>query len=86
MNTRSASVRSLRMAPQARAKPARGVPAVRKDEFAATPGLLVPQLPGEFRPARIADGAGQPAVAQHPTYVQVFDDEPSWILTSALDA
>src|SRR5258708_35298260 len=52
--------------PAQRAEPAGRVPAIRYDELAASPGLLVAQKPGELGPARIRNGAGQAVGGPHP--------------------
>ncbi len=44
--------------------------------MAAPPGLLVAQQPGELCPPGIGDRPGNAMVGQHPSNVQIFDDEP----------
>ena len=55
---------------------ARREPAIRDNQFAAAPGLLVPQLARELSPAGIGDDSGQATVAKHPAHVQVLDHKP----------
>src|SRR5690606_12294399 len=52
-----------------------GEPAVDRDHFTAVPSGLVLQHAPEFRPGRVADGAGQAAVLHHVPNGEVLDHD-----------